>query len=94
MDARREGEATPATNPTTVERTSERDLVVTRTVNGPPRLVFEAWTKAELFRRWWVPRSYGLTLLACEMDVRVGGRTGWCFATKIRPWNSSAPTSK
>ncbi len=74
MDAKKEGEATPAKNPTTVERTSERDLVVTRTVNGPPRLVFEAWTKAELFRRWWVPQSYGLTLLACEMDVRVGGQ--------------------
>jgi uncharacterized protein YndB with AHSA1/START domain len=73
MDARREGEAAPAKNPTTVERRSERELVVTRTVNGPARLVFEAWTKADLFRKWWVPRSYGLTLLSCEMDVRVGG---------------------
>mgnify|MGYP000574531203 CR=1 FL=1 len=73
MDVRREREATPTKNHTTVERKSERELVVTRTVNGPARLVFEAWTKAELFRRWWVPRSYGLTLLSCEMDVRVGG---------------------
>jgi len=73
MNARREGEAAPAKNPTTVERRSERELVVTRTVNGPARLVFEAWTKADLFRKWWVPRSYGLTLLSCEMDVRVGG---------------------
>ncbi len=74
MDVRREEEATPAENRTKVERTSEREVVVTRTVNGPARLVFEAWTKAELFRRWWVPKSYGLNLLSCEMDVRVGGQ--------------------
>lgn len=74
MDERRETEATPAKNGTSVERKSERELVVTRTVNGPVHLVFEAWTKAELFRRWWVPKSYGLTLLSCEMDVRVGGQ--------------------
>ena len=74
MDARRESEATPTKNRTTVERKSELELVVTRTVNAPARLVFEAWTKAELFRRWWVPKSYGLTLLSCEMDVRVGGQ--------------------
>jgi uncharacterized protein YndB with AHSA1/START domain len=60
-------------NPTTVERKSDRELVVTRTINGPAHLVFEAWTKAELFRRWWVPKSCGLSLLSCEMDVRVGG---------------------
>ena len=74
MDVRRESEATPTKNRTRVERKSERELVVTRTVNAPARLVFEAWTKAELFRRWWVPKSYGLTLLSCEMDVRVGGQ--------------------
>ena len=74
MDVRRESEATPTKNRTGVERKSERELVVTRTVNAPARLVFEAWTKAELFRRWWVPKSYGLTLLSCEMDVRVGGQ--------------------
>src|SRR4249920_815691 len=73
MDERRESEATPTKNRTTVERKSERELVVTRTVNGPARLVFEAWTKAELFRRWWVPKSYGLSLISCDLDVRVGG---------------------
>jgi uncharacterized protein YndB with AHSA1/START domain len=73
MDARREREAAPTKSHTTLERSSERELVVTRTVNGPARLVYEAWTKADLFRTWWVPRSYGLTLLSCEMDVRVGG---------------------
>ena len=61
------------TNRTTVERTSEREIVVTRTVDGPARLVFEAWTKPELFRQWWVPKSLGMTLLSCDMDVRVGG---------------------
>jgi uncharacterized protein YndB with AHSA1/START domain len=59
-------------NRTTVERTSERELVVTRTVNGPARLVFEAWTKPELFRQWWVPKSMGMSLRSCEMDARVG----------------------
>jgi uncharacterized protein YndB with AHSA1/START domain len=60
-------------NRATVERKSERELVVTRTFNAPARLVFEAWTKPELFRRWWVPKSSGLSLHSCEMDVRVGG---------------------
>jgi uncharacterized protein YndB with AHSA1/START domain len=74
MDARRESEATRMKNPTTVERKSERELVVTRTFNAPARLVFEAWTKPELFKRWWVPKSAGMSLLSCEMDVRVGGK--------------------
>ncbi len=60
-------------NPTTAERKSERELVVTRTFNGPARIVFEAWTKPELFKQWWVPKSFGLSMLSCEMDVRVGG---------------------
>jgi uncharacterized protein YndB with AHSA1/START domain len=76
MDARREGEPTP----TTVERKSERELVITRTFDAPARIVFEAWTKPELFRRWWVPKSMGMSLLSCEMDVRVGGRYRLEFA--------------
>jgi len=60
-------------NRTTVERTSDRELVVTRTFNAPARIVFEAWTKPELFKRWWAPKSMGVPLLSCEMDVRVGG---------------------
>ena len=59
---------------TTVERKSERELVVTRTFNGPARLVFEAWTRPELFRQWWVPKSMGMSLRSCDMDVRVGGK--------------------
>ncbi len=74
MDAFSESETTPTKNSTQVERKSNLELVVTRTVDAPARLVFDAWTKAELFRRWWVPKSFGLTLLSCEMDVRVGGR--------------------
>ena len=74
MEARRENEPTPKKNPTTVERTSEREVVVTRLFDGPARLVFEAWTKPELFKRWWVPKSSGLSLLSCELDARTGGR--------------------
>jgi uncharacterized protein YndB with AHSA1/START domain len=61
-------------NRTTVERTSDREVVVTRTFDAPAPLVFEAWTKPELFEQWWVPRSMGMTLLSCELDVRTGGK--------------------
>jgi uncharacterized protein YndB with AHSA1/START domain len=74
MDARRGSEVTPMKNRTIVERKSERELVVMRTFNGPARIVFEAWTKPELFKQWWVPKSMGMFLRSCEMDVRVGGR--------------------
>jgi uncharacterized protein YndB with AHSA1/START domain len=73
MSARIGSEPGRAKNRTTVERKSDREVVVTRTVNGPARIVFEAFTKPELFKRWWVPRSMGMTLLSCEMDPRVGG---------------------
>ena len=75
MDARGEGEVTPMKNRTTVNRKSDRELVVTRTFNGPARLVFEAWSKPELFKQWWVPKSMkGMSLLSCEMDVRAEGK--------------------
>jgi uncharacterized protein YndB with AHSA1/START domain len=74
MDARRESEAAPMKNRTTVERKSDRELVVTRTFNAPARIVFEAWTRPELFKQWWVPKSLDMFLRSCEMDVRVGGR--------------------
>ena len=57
-----------------MERKSDRELVVTRTFDAPARTVFEAWTKPELFMRWWVPKSMGVPLLSCEMDVRAGGK--------------------
>jgi uncharacterized protein YndB with AHSA1/START domain len=80
MEAKRESESTPMKNRTTAERRSERELVVTRTINGPARLVFEAFSKAELLRQWWVPKSAGVTLLSCEADVRTGGTYRFVFA--------------
>jgi uncharacterized protein YndB with AHSA1/START domain len=74
MNARIESSLGAVKNRTTVERKSDREVVVTRTINGPPRIVFEAFTKAELFKRWWVPKSIGMTLLSCEIDARVGGK--------------------
>jgi uncharacterized protein YndB with AHSA1/START domain len=67
-------------NSTTVERVSDREILVTRTIDGPSRLVFKAWTRPELFMRWWVPKSMGMHLLSCEMDVRVGGQYRLVFA--------------
>jgi uncharacterized protein YndB with AHSA1/START domain len=72
-------------NRTTAERKSERELVVTRTVNGPARIVFEAWTKPELFKRWWIPKSMGISLLSCEMDVRTGGKYRLVFPASPEP---------
>jgi len=74
MDATRAAEPTRIGNDATVERRSERELVVSRRVNGPARMVFEAWTKPDLFKRWWAPKSFPISLLSVEMDVRVGGR--------------------
>ena len=56
-----------------VERRSDREVVVRRVFDAPARLVFAAWTQPELFRQWWVPKSTGLVLLSVEQDVRVGG---------------------
>jgi len=72
-------------NRTTVERKSEREFVVTRTFNGPARLVYEAWTKPELLMQWWAPKSMGsgMSLVSCEADVRVGGKYRFVFANKM-----------
>jgi len=72
MDARSNSEIATAKR-TTVERRSDRELVVTRSFDAPARLVFEAWSNPELFQRWWVPKSMGMHLHSCEMDVRTGG---------------------
>ncbi len=71
MEARKQSEA--VMKRTTVQRKSDRELVVTRTFDAPARLVFEAWSRPELFKKWWVPKSMGMTLRSCEMDVRTGG---------------------
>src|ERR687884_361618 len=73
MNATIESKPGPVKNRTTVERKSDREVVVKRTINGPARIVFEAFTKAELLTRWWVPKSMGMTLLSCEVDAHVGG---------------------
>ncbi len=71
------------TNVTAVDRKSERELVATRTFNGPARLVFKAWTTPELFIRWWVPKSFGMTVLSCEMDIRTGGTYKLVFSHPV-----------
>ena len=71
MDKRHDHE--PMNSRTTIERKSERELVVTRTFNAPARIVYEAWTRPDLFMRWWAPKSTGVPLLSCDMDVRIGG---------------------
>jgi uncharacterized protein YndB with AHSA1/START domain len=73
MNTKSVSEATPIKNRTTVERRSEREVVVMRTFNGPARIVFEAWTRPELFQRWWTPKSCGISIISHEADVRTGG---------------------
>jgi uncharacterized protein YndB with AHSA1/START domain len=67
-------------NPTTVERKSGRELVVTRTFDGPAHIVFEAWTRPELLERWWAPKSFGMSFVSCEADVRTGGAYRFVFS--------------
>jgi len=80
MDAARKSEPTPVKNPTKAERTSERELVVTRTFDAPARIVFEAWTQPELLKRWWLPKSCGASFLSCEAEVRAEGKYRFVFA--------------
>ena len=79
MGARTVNEPASANSRTAVERKSERELVVTRIINAPVHLVFEAWTRPELLRRWWAPKSFGITFISCETDVRTGGTYRFVF---------------
>jgi uncharacterized protein YndB with AHSA1/START domain len=79
MDASNEMEPTPADR-TTTERTSDRELVTTRSFDAPVQRVFQAWTTPALFQRWWVPESFGLTLLSYEAEFRVGGKYRLVFS--------------
>ena len=79
MDAKG-NEPTAVKNQTGAERKSDRELVVTRTINGPARIVFEAWTRPELFKQWWLPKSAPMSLVSCEMDIRTGGGYRLVFA--------------
>jgi uncharacterized protein YndB with AHSA1/START domain len=71
--------ASPAGSKTTTDRRSDREVVVTRSFDGPARLVFDAWTKPELLMQWWAPKSFGITFLSCEADVRPGGTYRFVF---------------
>jgi uncharacterized protein YndB with AHSA1/START domain len=75
MDAKAESDK----NGATAERKSERELVVTRTFNAPARIVYDAWTKPELLKRWWAPQSFGIAFVSCEADVRTGGGYRFVF---------------
>jgi uncharacterized protein YndB with AHSA1/START domain len=78
---RQASSADGARNRISVERRGDRELVVTRTFDAPPRTLFRAWSRPELFQRWWVPRSAsGVSLVSCEMDVRTGGKYRLEFA--------------
>lgn len=78
MDSK-QNEPAPVTKTTTVERTSERELVVTRSFNAPARLVFDAWTKPDLLMQWWAPKSFGISFLSCAVDVRAEGSYRFVF---------------
>jgi uncharacterized protein YndB with AHSA1/START domain len=78
MHQARTGEGTTRSE-TIVERRSDRELVVMRTFNAPAHIVFDAWTKPELLKRWWAPKSFGVSLFECESDLRVGGTYRYAF---------------
>lgn len=80
MDAKSGRSSATNKHQTTVERTSERELVVTRTFDAPARIVFEAWTTPALMQRWWTPKSFGITFVSCEMDARTGGTYRFVFS--------------
>ena len=79
------GSETAPMNRTTLERTSDRELLITRTFNAPPRIVFDAWTKAELVRQWWAPSSLGVSIVSVDADVRVGGRYRYVLKPRQHP---------
>ena len=79
MDTKKQSEPAPSGNITNVERTSDRELAVTRVFNGPARIIFEAWTNPDLMQRWWMPKSFGISFISCEMDVRTGGTYRFVF---------------
>jgi uncharacterized protein YndB with AHSA1/START domain len=75
----REGSDTMPVNQTTLELQGDREIVISRTFNGPARIVFDAWTKPELVMRWWAPKSLGVSMISCDAEVRVGGRYRYVF---------------
>ena len=77
--AAREGSDTMPVNQTTLELQGDREIVISRTFNGPARIVFDAWTKPELVMRWWAPKGLGVSMISCDADVRVGGQYRYVF---------------
>ena len=69
-------------NPTTLELQGDREIVIARTFNGPPQIVFDVWTKPELVSRWWAPQSRGVSIVSCDADVRAGG--AYRYVLKVR----------
>jgi uncharacterized protein YndB with AHSA1/START domain len=72
MVARKSSEQAPK-NHTSMELKSDREIIIARTFNGPARIVFDAWTRPELVKRWWAPNSHCVVVVSCDADVRVGG---------------------
>src|SRR5512142_2708751 len=85
MDKRKDSDTNRTKSSTSVERKSDRELVVTRTFNGPAHVVFDAWTKPELIKRWWAPKSCGISFVSCEADVRTGGTYRFVFSHPSAP---------
>ena len=85
MDTKQVDNPVDVKDRTTTERTSDRELVVTRTFNGPAHLVFKAWTTPELLMRWWAPESFGINLVGCEVDARTDGRYRFLFDVPGQP---------
>jgi uncharacterized protein YndB with AHSA1/START domain len=50
---------------------TDREIVMTRVFDAPRHLVFDAFSKPELLKRWFGPR--GWSLVVCEVDLKVGG---------------------
>lgn len=72
-------EAAATSGNATESRRTDRELIITRTFDGPARHIFEAWTTPELLKRWWAPKSFGITFISCELDVRTGGTYRFVF---------------
>jgi uncharacterized protein YndB with AHSA1/START domain len=65
---------------TSTERTSEREIVITRTFRATAAIVFDAWTRPEFVKRWWAPKSRGVSVVECTADVRPGGAYRYVIA--------------
>lgn len=85
MDAKSGRDSSQPRHQTTTERTSDRELVVTRTFNAPARLLFDAWTKPELLQKWWIPKSVPIHFVSCEAEVRTGGTYRFVFGHADAP---------